>query len=154
MSYNDSNYPIQVQNHDMPILLYYKGTLKKQNSIGIVGSRRCTEYGKRVTIEISEKAVENNFAIISGMAKGVDSYGHTACIKNNGYTIAVLGSGIDICYPRENLSLYNAIGERGCLLSEYALGTKINQKYFIKRNRIIAAMSNKLIVTQASLKRI
>ena len=83
------------------------------------------------------------------MAKGVDSYAHTAALKKEGYTIAVLGSGVDICYPEEHQRLYEEIVQKGCVLSEYRLGTKPREFCFPKRNRLIAALSDTLFVIDA-----
>ncbi len=137
---------------DMPILLYVKGNLKinkYRESAGIVGSRRCSKEGKTRAIDIVSESVRNDTAIISGMAKGIDSYAHTAAIKSEGYTIAVLGNGADICYPKEHDQLYSAIAEKGCIVSEYPPGTPPRQYYFPRRNRIIAALSDRLYVIDA-----
>ncbi len=139
-------------NSDMPILLYLRGSLlinDFQDSIGIVGARRCTAEGKEKTIRIADEAVTEKAAVISGMAKGIDSYAHTAALKQNGYTIAVLGCGADICYPKEHIRLYEKIAEQGCVLSEYPPGTQPREYYFPKRNRLIAALSDKLYVIDA-----
>ena len=80
--------------------------------IAIVGSRRCTDYGKRITVDAAEFLAKNNIPIISGMAKGIDGYAHTACLKAGGYTVAILGCGIDICYPKEHIELMQRIIER------------------------------------------
>ena len=149
----DDVFPARFRNlTDMPILLYVKGNLKINvygESIGIVGSRRCSQEGKTRAIDIALEAVKKDTAIISGMAKGIDSYAHTAAIMSEGYTIAVLGNGSDICYPKEHEKLYSAIAEYGCILSEYPPGTQPRQYYFPKRNRIIAALSDRLYVIDA-----
>ena len=137
---------------DLPILLYTKGTLRINDfpkSLGIVGARCCTREGKEKAIEAATAAVKENTAIISGMAKGIDAYAHTACIKEGGYTIAVLGSGPDICYPKEHQTLYEAIIRTGCVISEYPPGTSPTSYNFPLRNRIIAALSDELFVADA-----
>ena len=148
-----SAYPHRFTNlHDTPILLYTKGTLRINDfpkSLGIVGARRCTAEGKQRAIEAATSAVKENTAIISGMAKGIDSYAHTACIKEGGYTIAVLGNGPDICYPKEHQILYEAIIRTGCILSEYPPGTSPTSYNFPLRNRIIAALSDELCIIDA-----
>ena len=149
----DPRYPWRfVQLPDVPIVLYIKGTLKineYSRSLGVVGARRCTHEGKEQAIEAASRAVKENTAVISGMAKGIDSYAHTACIKEGGYTIAVLGNGPDICYPKEHQLLYEAIIKSGCIISEYPPGTRPCQYYFPQRNRIIAALSDELCVIDA-----
>ncbi len=152
----NSAYPIRFKDiSTMPILLYTKGDLRineYEKSIGVVGARRCSDAGKREAIEVSIEAVKNNVAVISGMAKGIDSYAHTATIKNRGYTIAVLGNGLDICYPKEHEKLYNEIITQGCILSEYPPKTPPRDYFFPNRNRLIAALSDKIYVVDAGRK--
>ena len=153
ITYEDVEFPERFENiKDMPVVLYARGRLRInefKNSIGIVGARRCTSEGKRIAIDTAIKAVDVNSAVISGMAKGIDSYAHTAVIKSCGYTIAVLGNGVDICYPKEHEKLYEEISGHGCVLSEYPPGTSPREYYFPKRNRLIAGMSDKLYVIDA-----
>ncbi len=140
---------------DMPILLYCKGELRINefaHSDGIVGARRCSPEGKKQSIDIAVEAVQNDAAVISGMAKGIDSYAHTATLKAGGYTIAVLGSDAYICYPSEHEKLYEKIAENGCILSEYPPGTVPKEYYFPKRNRLIAALSDRIYVIDAGRK--
>ena len=92
---------------------------------------------------------EQGIPVISGMAKGIDSYAHTACLRAGGYTVAILGNGLDICYPAEHKILMQRIAEQGLLLSEYEPGIKPNAKHFPARNRIIAAWSNRVIIVEA-----
>ena len=137
---------------DRPILLYAKGNLiinTFSSSVGVIGARRCTSEGKIKAIETTVNHVQNGAAIISGMAKGVDSYAHTAALKSDGYTIAVLGSGVDLCYPGEHRALYELIAQKGCLLSEYPPGTHPATYRFPQRNRLIAALSDTLYVIDA-----
>ena len=137
---------------DMPVLLYTRGGLKINaytGSIGVVGARRCTREGRDTAAALVKKAVTERSAIISGMAKGIDSYAHTAAIREGGYTIAVLGSGPDICYPKEHQALYDAIVSGGCILSEYPPGTQPRRYMFPRRNLLIAALSDELYVIEA-----
>ena len=94
------------------------------STVGIVGARRCTQNNKQSVIMLTEEYVSRGFTIISGMAKGIDSYAHTACINAGGYTVAILGNGLDICYPSEHIKLMKSIAERGLLVSEYPPGTR------------------------------
>ena len=138
---------------ESPIVLYVKGEIRPpRNSIAIVGSRRCTDYGKKVTQQIAAETSKQNITIVSGMAKGIDSYAHTTALKNNGYTLAFLANGVDICYPSEHRSLYEQIIENGAILSEYPPGTNAHPKYFLKRNALISAWSDKVIVVEAGEK--
>ncbi len=149
----DVEYPKRFQGHnDMPILLYLKGKLKINEtpySAGVIGARRCSQEGKNTAIAAATKAINKGGIVISGMAKGIDSYAHTAALKENGYTIAVLGNGPDICYPPEHQSLYDEIVKRGCIVSEYPPGTKPRSYMFPLRNRIIAAFSDEVFVIEA-----
>ncbi|MGN0484772.1 MAG: DNA-processing protein DprA, partial [Lachnospiraceae bacterium] len=136
------------QNTEFPILFYYKGKIKDNwtHGAGIVGARRCSPEGKECAIKTAIQMVNKKYPVISGMAKGVDSYAHTAAIKNDGYTIAVLGYGVDRCYPIEHMKLKKAIEERGLLISEYPPATPPSRFRFPKRNRIIAGLSDILYV--------
>ena len=135
---------------EMPILLYYKGEIKNKTGIAIVGSRRCSSYGKRVVVEAAEYLAKNHIAVISGMAKGIDGYAHTACINAGGYTLAFLGNGLDICYPKEHGLLMEAIIENGAVISEYPPGVKAKPKHFPRRNYLISSWSEKILVVEAS----
>ena len=152
----DINFPKRLKDmRDMPILLYTKGKLSINNnkeSVGIVGARRCSGYGKLEAIKIAAAAVSDGSAVISGMAKGIDSYAHTSALKEEGYTIAVLGNGADICYPKEHEKLYETIIKKGCILTEYPPGTSPRQYNFPRRNRIIAGLSDRLYVIDANRK--
>lgn len=152
----DSMYPERLKKYeDSPYMLFYKGNIEKlntQSSAGIVGSRKCTNYGINVTNIVCESLCENNVNIISGMARGIDSIAHKKCISKNSYTCAVLGSGIDVVYPRENLKIYNSIINNGCIISQFLPGTQPYSYNFPIRNRIISALSDVLIVVEAGEK--
>lgn len=149
----DSRYPARFTGvPDAPVLLYAKGSLRINHhnvSVGIIGARRCDRESKEKAIQIAGKMAEVQSAVISGMAKGVDSYAHTSAIFGGAYTIAVLGNGPDICYPREHLPLYEAIAEKGCIISEYPPGTPPDRYRFPMRNRLIAALSDELHIIGA-----
>ena len=137
----------------LPLFLYYKGNLKDtQSRAALVGARRCTEYGRNTTLELSAELAAHNIAVVSGLAKGVDAYAHTGCISAGGYTIGVLGCGIDYCYPPENKPLYEKIAETGLIVAEYPPGTRPSQFTFPRRNRIIAALSDTVTVVEAGQK--
>lgn len=154
LTLNDPLYPDKAKIiKEMPILIYYKGNLIK-NSMGvaIVGARRCSEYGKMATDDAATYLAKEKICVISGMAKGIDGYAHTACIKSGGYTIAVLGNGLDICYPLEHMELMERIIENGAILSEYPPGVKPDPKHFPRRNLLISAWSYKILVVEAGAK--
>ena len=148
LTQNNSFYPKRAKEpEDAPVMLYYKGRLSVLNqTVGIVGARRCTQEAKKQVIDLTEKFVSSNVAIISGMAKGIDSYAHTVCLKNGGNTVAVLGNGLDICYPREHNKLMEYIVNNGLVISEYPPGTLPARYRFPKRNRLISAWSDQLYV--------
>ena len=154
LSIYDDLYPNQVKNIiSSPTLLYYKGEIRKNiMGVGIVGSRRCTSYGKTIAIEAASYLAKNNITVISGMAKGIDGYAHTACLKAGGYTVAFLGSSPDVCYPKEHNILMESIIENGAVISEYPPETKALSKHFPKRNFLISSFSQKLLVVEAAQK--
>ncbi|SHJ86184.1 DNA processing protein [Dethiosulfatibacter aminovorans DSM 17477] len=134
-----------------PVVFYYRGQIRKDlKGIGIVGSRRCSQYGKRVALEAGSILGQKGYAVISGMAKGIDGYAHIGCLKAGGYTIAFLGTGLDICYPREHGDLMEKIVENGAVISEYPPGTPGRAEYFPKRNYHISSWSKRLLVVEAS----
>ena len=150
---SDPDYPERFRGHtDMPPVLFIKGVLHINDgriSVGIVGARRCSREGKEKAIHLAEETVRQSGIVISGMAKGIDAYAHTAALRSEGYTVAVLGNGADICYPAEHKSLYEALTARGCVISEYPPGTQPKRYMFPKRNRLIAALSDSLYVIDA-----
>lgn len=150
----DKDYPQKLRDcSNAPFALFYKGNIKELNnkkSIAVVGSRDCTKYGEDVTTCIIEELKNYNINIVSGMARGIDAVAHSSALKNNINTVAVLGSVVDVIYPRENTKLYNNIIEAGgCILSEYPLGASALKRNFPIRNRIISGLSEIILVTEA-----
>lgn len=149
----NKNFPDGLKNiDDKPIGIYYKGTLPENNEvlISIIGSRRCTEYGKAVSLKIAGELAGCGMCIVSGLADGIDSYSSIGALKAKGKTIGVLGTSIDKCYPAANQSLYDEIIKKGgCIISEHAPYEKTHKYDFVYRNRIIAALSRILIVVEA-----
>lgn len=154
--YNEKLYPEKLRLlEDAPFILYYKGDIAKLNdykNISIIGSRKCTRYGIDVTSTIVKELCHHNINIISGLARGIDTAAHKASIANSGYTCAVLGSGIDIIYPRENKFIYNEIQNSGCIISEFDPGTPPLAYNFPIRNRIISILSDLVIIVEADIK--
>lgn len=152
---NEREYPQVLKGiYDPPISLYVKGNIEKLNNknIGIVGCRECTTYGKKSAEYFAYNLSKQNINIVSGLAKGIDSYAHLGSL-NTGNTIAVLGNGLDIIYPKENLELANEIIKRGgTIISEYPCGTKPDKMKFPARNRIISGISSGIIVIEAKEK--
>ncbi len=134
-----------------PLVIYYKGEIPKADLyISIIGSRRCTDYGKFVAHKFSKELAKENIVVISGMALGADTVAHLGCLEGGGKTIAVVGSGLDICYPKINEKLMAKIISNGCVMSEYPPGTPPVAGNFPLRNRIISALSDGLIVVEAA----
>jgi DNA processing protein len=126
--------------------------LLRKPSIAIVGTRVPTVYGKNVAEQFGEDLAREGITVVSGLARGVDSYAHIGAVKHIGSTIAVLGCGADIVYPLENGALYREIANKGLLLSEFSLGTPAQPGLFPLRNRIIAGISLGTLVVEAAIK--
>src|SRR5699024_10820777 len=116
----------------------------------VVGARRCTPYGEKYAVEFAEKLASCGVEIISGLARGIDGMGQRGALMGGGRTFAVLGSGVDVCYPREHIGLYVDIQEQGGgILSEYPPGTPPVSQNFPPRNRIISGLSDVVLVMEA-----
>ena len=156
LAQDDKYYPNKLKLiYDPPELLYCLGDIRLLNepSIAIVGTRNASNYGKRIAYNLSQELSKRGVTIISGLASGIDSYAHEGAFKNVGKTIAVLGSGIDVIYPKENEDLYKSIIKNGGLIvSEFPLGTKPEKDNFPKRNRIISGLSDGVVVVEAKKK--
>ena len=153
----DKEYPELLKEiKNPPFVLYGKGDLSTFSerfgpSVAVVGARKTTEYGREVTKLLTTELVLSGFTIVSGLALGVDAISHMTALGNNGKTIAVLGCGVDCCNPAENQSIYNSILESGnCIVSEFPLGMKPTQWTFPARNRIIAGLSQAVLVTEGA----
>ncbi len=150
-----ADYPSKLMNiYDYPYILYYKGRLPDENrpSVAIVGARNCTEYGRSIAEYFAKAYAAMGIQVISGMALGIDAAGQKGAIQSGGYSLAVLGCGVDICYPRANIELYSQLETSGGILSEYAIQTPPKAGQFPLRNRIISALSDALIVVEARKK--
>lgn len=132
-----------------PFVLFYYGNLKlcENRAISVVGMRKCSNYGKEMATYICQK-LSNEFTIVSGMALGIDSYAHLGAIEI-GSTIAVLGCGIDYCYPSSNIELYERLKKEHLVISEYPGNLKPQKNFFRNRNRIVSGLGEKLIVIEA-----
>lgn len=150
----DNNYPILLKEiSSPPLLLYVKGNLQASNSvsIAIVGTRKCTNYGKMAVDKFASEFARNNLIVTSGLANGIDTLAHMTTIKNNGVTYAVLGSGIDKIGP-SSYTLKNSrsiIESGGALISEYPCGEPARVAYFPQRNRIISGISKAVLVIES-----
>lgn len=137
--------------HSPPQKLFYKGDLSilDRTCIAVVGTRRCTQYGKTMTEKIIEELSHYEVTIVSGLAKGIDTIAHKAAIKNNLKTVAVLPSGLIDIYPPENKNLAEEISEKGLLISEYEENSRPSKYTFPQRNRIISGLSIATLVVEA-----
>lgn len=152
---SDRDFPTKLKNiPDSPISLYIKGKLPNEHSpsIAIIGARNCSSYGSNMAKIFARELAASHIQIISGLARGIDGIAQEETLLSGGYTCGVLGCGIDICYPRENERLYEALSIHGGLISEYPLGTKPLPFLFPQRNRIISGLSDAIIVIEARAK--
>ncbi|MFV0518713.1 MAG: DNA-processing protein DprA [Lachnospirales bacterium] len=156
VTYIEKDYPFYLKEMRYPpLVLYYKGQLidfEKEIPIGVIGARNCTSYGRECTFKISKELGINGAVVVSGLAKGIDTYSHKAAVENGFKTVAVVGCGLDICYPEENKALMEEICKNGCVFSEYPPGTKPLKHHFPARNRIIAGICRGILVVEARIK--
>ena len=151
----DCRYPALLRElgENAPARLYCIGDidLLSQRCGAVVGARKATQYGKTVSYNIGSKLAENGIVTVSGMAYGCDANAHLGALAQGGKTIAVLGCGVDICYPQKNIGLMNKIKESWLIISEYEPGTPPLTHHFPLRNRIISGISEMVVVAEASL---
>ena len=159
MLYTDDDYPPSLKEIDAPPpLLYLKGqrsALRYQKALAIVGSRAASVNGRKFAARMARDLTEAGVCIVSGMARGIDTSAHKGAMYANdqtGTTIAVLGTGVDIVYPPQNKEVYEQIAKQGCLISELPLGTQALSSQFPQRNRIVAGLSDGVLVVEAGLK--
>ena len=154
LTLKDPAYPARLrQIVDAPVVLYCGGSLPEQDSrpcIGLVGSRKADEAGLAAARRLGWQIAGCGGVVVTGMAKGVDAMAARGALEQSAPVIGVLGCGIDVVYPRENAALLRQVREQGCLLSEYPPGTKPNARHFPARNRIISALSDGVVVVQAT----
>jgi len=148
----DENYPAFLSEiKSPPAALFYKGIFAKKEKpyVALIGARECSAYGANIAKRMGELFAENEITLISGMARGIDSLSQNACMDAGGYSVAFLGGGVDVIYPRESRSLYAKLCERGCVISEYAPGTEPQKHFFALRNRLISGISDAVCVIEA-----
>ncbi len=153
MTIHDKEYPENLKNiYAPPALLYLKGKIpcfKDITWLAMVGLRNATTYGKKIAERLSYKLASRGIIIVSGMARGIDTAAHKGAIKADKKTVAVLGCGVDVVYPKENNKLMEDIVMNGAIISEYLPGTQPNRPHFPARNRIISGLSDATIVVEA-----
>ncbi|HEX9015319.1 MAG TPA: DNA-processing protein DprA [Chloroflexota bacterium] len=136
---------------DPPPVLYVWGEIVPEDdlSVAIVGTRKASSYGRQAAEQFARGLAENRITVVSGLARGIDTYAHRAALEAHGRTVAVLGSGLDIIYPGENRALAAEIATGGAVVSEFPLGTKPDAMNFPRRNRIISGLSSATLVVEA-----
>ena len=156
MTYDMQLYPERLRRiQNPPLVLYYRGNFKglaDKLAIAVVGTRKMSPAGRKTTYRITYELASVGAVIVSGMALGVDGTAHRAALDAGGYTIAVLGTAINVCYPPEHKELYQALIRHGCVISEYAPQTKTQRWFFPQRNRIMSGLSQGTLVTEGDMK--
>ncbi len=153
LSVFDDEYPHQLKEiYDPPLVLYCLGntSLLRRPAIAVVGSRRCSLYGKEITEKITRELSSLGICIVSGLARGIDAQAHRGALESEGTSVAVLGSGVDVIYPRENRRLYQRVCERGCVISEFACGSFPAPQNFPIRNRVISGLCYGTVIVEAA----
>ena len=155
LSKEDELYPSKLRNvFDAPYSLFYKGRLPREGEkiLAIVGARECSNGGREIARYFAAAVAKEGISVISGLARGIDAHAHEGCLSTGGVTYGILGSGIDICYPRENIGLYMEMQKIGGIISEYGPGVQPYAGNFPMRNRIISALSDRILIVEAKNK--
>lgn len=150
----DADYPAPLKTiYDPPLCLYVRGTLEKKDeqALAVVGTRRASHYGAAQADRLAYLAAKAGFAIVSGLARGIDTVAHKAALKAGGRTLAVLGGALDKLYPPENRELAEEIAAHGAVLSEFPLGREPDRTTFPYRNRVVSGLSKGVLVVEAGL---
>lgn len=153
VTYFDEAYPLGFKDlKDAPLLLWVRGRIPKAKSVSIVGTRESDDWGRQRTFEISRMSAENGYVVVSGLALGIDTQAHLGCLEGNGTTVAILACDVRFPTPKSNSQLADKIIENGgCVIAEVPPGTETVAGNLIARNRLQAAWSDALIVTQAGV---
>ncbi len=152
LTLDDTAYPWRLgEIYDPPLALFVRGSLlpEDEHAVAIVGTRRPTPYGIRMAEKLARELAARGITVVSGLATGIDAAAHRGALEAGGRTIAVLGNGVDVVYPRENRELTDRIIERGCILSQFPMGYPPNKGHFPRRNRLISGMTLGTVVVQA-----
>ncbi|MDP6798899.1 MAG: DNA-protecting protein DprA [SAR202 cluster bacterium] len=152
LTWHDEDYPARLKEiYDKPPVLNVRGSLlaEDERAVAVVGTRRPTAYGRQATYQITHDLARSGVTIVSGLARGIDAIAHRAALEAGQRTIAVMGSGLDVIYPREHAALVNQIVENGAVMSEHPLGAKPSAQNFPRRNRIISGLTMGTVVIEA-----
>jgi DNA processing protein len=138
--------------HDPPLVLYVRGGFMEQDALGmgLIGSRRCSHYGRVQAERFGSDLARMGFTVISGLAQGIDTSAHEGALKVKGRTVAVLGNGLSHVYPRQNAQLAQEVADNGAVISEFPMKTRVDARHFPQRNRLISGLSLGVIVVEAS----
>ena len=148
----DPGYPLRLAEiHDPPLALFGRGTLTEQDSrcVAIVGTRRASPYGIRMAERFGRDLAAKRFTVVSGLANGIDAAAHRGAIEAGGRTIAVLGNGVDVVYPRQNAELFESVTQNGCIVSQFPMNTPPDRRHFPYRNRIISGLTLGTLIVEA-----
>lgn len=154
LSILDSNYPLELKEiYNPPVLLFYQGNIEllSKPKLAVVGARQASQIGCQSVKKII-KETNNQFVIVSGLARGIDTAAHVSALKNGGSSIAVIGSGLDVYYPTENMKLQEYMSYNHLVLSEYFTGEQPLKFHFPERNRIIAGLCQGIVVAEAKMR--
>jgi DNA processing protein len=154
LTWDDADYPRNLREvYNAPPVLYIRGQIEKRDewAVAVVGTRQASVYGKEAARMLAAGLARAGVTVVSGLAWGIDTAAHRACLDAGGRTLAVLGCGVDVIYPRQNARLAAEIVERGALVSEYPLGTRPEARNFPPRNRIISGLTLGTVVVEADL---
>jgi len=152
VTHGEAAYPDRLsQIPDSPYALYYAGALPQEGrrAVALIGARDCTEYGRYMAERFGAALARAGVQVISGMARGIDGIGQSRALKEGGYSMGVLGCGVDVCYPKENRELYEALLAGGGVCSEYPPGVEPRALQFPPRNRIISGLADAVLVIEA-----
>ncbi len=148
---DDDGYPVGLRDLEDPPPVHVIGHLRQASGVAVVGTRRCTRYGTGLANAFGSAIANAGWTTVSGLARGIDGHAHQGCLTSRGHAVAVLGSGVDVCYPAQHRELYDTIvREGGAIVSEYPPGTPPDRWRFPARNRLIAAMSVAVVVVEAA----
>lgn len=150
---DDPEYPAGLFDLEEPPPIWVNGVFRTAPGVAVVGTRKCTRYGVGLADSFGAILARVGWSVVSGLARGIDAAAHRGCLAASGHGVAVLGSGIDVCYPAENRPIFESLlGSGGAIVSEYAPGTPPDRWRFPARNRIIAAMAAAVVVVEAHAK--
>jgi DNA processing protein len=155
VSYGDEDYPQNLKRlAHMPPVLFMRGEVRAEDTMAaaIVGTRGPSHYGRQVAEKLGRDLARQGVTVVSGLARGVDTFAHKGALEGGGRTVAVLGCGIDVHYPPENRKLYDAVASRGAVISEFSLGVEPLAMNFPKRNRVVSGLSRAVVAVEAGEK--